>query len=424
MKFNLKTYKKISGDQHIDSRLKEDHEKAPNEINEKQLEKYRADEPTTLTEKQLEENRKSNKTAEATKVIERQLDTEKGKFDVKLRNSSAYEGDLPKLEEQRLKGDPVENEKYEDASQTPKGLRWWEEAPKSPDGLKLAQKKSVAQKTAQYRELEFTKPRFEETLEEDVSPLEVIDEEAEEELAVHPLEKVKEEYEIEDITELADIPVEEYGDEFSDEVRMYITEERDLPGDMPAVYMVLNFDIEDFNGDESAIKRAALQKVIEQRPELKGIISLDDFGNITEQGAIGRVALRSIDPRLKNLLEDKPPSEEELLAEPPVEGLEGAEEIFEEIEYDIQDMGGTPMANGTIGINIDVTRDNKDKIIDDAIDFISNKYNLDVTEDSLDLSGIEEGEIAFLKEAPVSMEAVASTDFPIIEVTAQNVKKK
>ena len=207
-KFNLKTYKKISGDQHIDSRLKEDHEKAPEVINEKQLEDYRGKEPQVTTEKQLEESRKATKTTEATEITEKQLDTKKGKFDIKLRNASAYEGDLPKLEEQRLKGDPIENEKYKPASETPKGMRWWEQGGKSPDGLKLAQtqKKSVTQKTAQYNELTFDKPRFEDTLEEGTSPFEIEDTEAEEEAAINPLDSVKEEYEIEDISDLDAVP--------------------------------------------------------------------------------------------------------------------------------------------------------------------------------------------------------------------------
>jgi len=39
-----------------------------------------------------------------------------------------------------LKNDPTEDEKYTDASEVPKGLRWWENV-KSPDGLKVANTK-------------------------------------------------------------------------------------------------------------------------------------------------------------------------------------------------------------------------------------------------------------------------------------------
>ena len=95
---------------------------------------------------------------------------------------------------------------------------------------------------------------------------------------------------------------------------------------------------------------------------------------------------------------------------------------FEEIEYDVQDMGGTPMATGVLGVNVDVTDGNREAIIEDAVKYINDKYALDIDESALDLSGLDEGEIAFLKESP--LEVVASVNFPIIEVTAQNVKKK
>ena len=56
-KFNLKHYKKINRDKHIDQRLQEEHEAAPEVINEAQLEGYRVPEKEVLIEKLLEETR-------------------------------------------------------------------------------------------------------------------------------------------------------------------------------------------------------------------------------------------------------------------------------------------------------------------------------------------------------------------------------
>ena len=58
--------------------------------------------------------------------------------------------------------------------------------------------------------------------------------------------------------------------------------------------MLLNYDTQDFNGDESSIKDAALEKVIETRPQLSGLINADDFGDIKEEGGEGSIALRAL----------------------------------------------------------------------------------------------------------------------------------
>jgi hypothetical protein len=133
-KFNLKDYQKISGDEHIDTRLSKSRTEAPNVINEKQLEDYRGTEANVTIEKLLEKTR----TGEEDEITEKRLDTHKSLFANKYRNEDAHTGDMNKLEEQRLKNNPVEKEKYEAASETPKKQRWWEGV-KSPDGLKVAE---------------------------------------------------------------------------------------------------------------------------------------------------------------------------------------------------------------------------------------------------------------------------------------------
>jgi len=147
-KFNLKTYVKISGDDHIEKRLRDEHGDEPNEINEKQLESHRGSEPDTLTEKQLEKQRGGSKESE--ELPEKRLDTNRAKFANKYRNPSAYKGDINKLEEKRLANNPVEKEKYENASVTAPKLRWWEKTD-DPMGMKLA-KKEKWQKKAQFGE--------------------------------------------------------------------------------------------------------------------------------------------------------------------------------------------------------------------------------------------------------------------------------
>lgn len=142
--FNLKTYQEIDTDGHIDRRLQEeDHADIPNETNQGQLEEYRSVEETVTTEKQLEQKRLGS----ADKVTEKNLDETTGW--VKHRNPEAYEGDINKVEEQRLNGEksPVqEEEPYVDATKNP-GFKWWDKA-KSDDGLKVAQDNKI-QKTAQ-----------------------------------------------------------------------------------------------------------------------------------------------------------------------------------------------------------------------------------------------------------------------------------
>lgn len=147
-KFNLYDYKKTNGDEHIEQRLQKDHVSEPNEINEKQLEQGRADEPLELIEKLLEKTRPGGDDV----ITEKRLNDVKASFGVKNRNPEAFEGDMNKLEEKRLLNDPVEDEKYNDASTTPKAFRWWET--KTDDGFKLASS-GKQKKTAEFDDMDY-----------------------------------------------------------------------------------------------------------------------------------------------------------------------------------------------------------------------------------------------------------------------------
>ena len=132
-KFEFKLYETIDGDAHIMQRLEDAHHgNIPNEITEGQLDDYHFDVTEVTTEKLLDKVRSGS----ADVVTEKNLNDAKGKFGVKNRNESAFEGDMNQVEKKRLSGDKTEDEKYEIASGTPKKLRWWEI--KSPDGLKIA----------------------------------------------------------------------------------------------------------------------------------------------------------------------------------------------------------------------------------------------------------------------------------------------
>jgi len=129
-KFNLKDYQKIDGDGVIEHRLKEEHLGGDvQDITEEQLEAGRVLEKDVTIEALLNQGRGDTNF----EIIERRLDTKKAEFDIKLRNSSAYEGDINKLEEKRLLNNPVEDEIYESASETPTKLRWWETEKKQND---------------------------------------------------------------------------------------------------------------------------------------------------------------------------------------------------------------------------------------------------------------------------------------------------
>jgi len=136
--YNFVVYEKLDGDAHTDRMLAEEHHgNVPEEITDKQLSSHRVNEQEVTIEKQLEKNR----TGVVEKVIEKNLNTAKTEYGTKHRDASTYEGDINKLEEQRVKERNIEKEKYEVASEVPKRQRWWDV--KTKDGLKIAFKKEA-----------------------------------------------------------------------------------------------------------------------------------------------------------------------------------------------------------------------------------------------------------------------------------------
>ena len=152
-KFNLGGYlknvfaKKKKNDlpEQIETKLieKNKNEEEPQELTEKLLKKDRTETEETLIEKKLEKVRAGSQEM----LVEGQLNKSKSSI-VTHRNVDTARGNINKLEEQRLKGETMESEKYESASEIYKPKRFWKN--KSPDGLKLAKNIKIAQAVLNY----------------------------------------------------------------------------------------------------------------------------------------------------------------------------------------------------------------------------------------------------------------------------------
>lgn len=346
-KFNLKTYQKISGDEHIEMRLRKQHEDEPNVINEVQLESYRATESDVLIEKQLEKTRED----EAPAITERRLDERKASFDIEYRNPSAYEGDVNKLEEKRLQDNPVEEEKYESASIAPNKSKWWEDT-KSPDGLKLAKvQKNIKQ--AQYdqelEEMDLGKERWEEVRLDDDGE----DDNYSSEMSVTP-------------------PIDDSFDIIDEDSSISIIKEKFATDPVPSLYMVLEYNPVEYATPEGA-KISALEKVLKEKPELAGIITEDDFRIKGE----GELALSVFDDRLIDIIQQKSIEEETVGG-------------FEDIEYEVKDAAGTPISIGVVKVNQDVNDLSRASILRDTVDFIESKHpEISLDTDSLNIDELE-----------------------------------
>ena len=374
-KFNLVNYQKINGHEPVEKRLREDHSDTAQSVTEKQLDKDRVDEKEVITEKQLEKKR----TGKSDKIIEKDLNDSKGGF-VKQRNASTYDGDIPKLEEQRLAGDPVEDEKYEAASSTVPKKRWWEKV-KSSSGKATVKVAQVSD------EMRFDKPHFDKALYNDDEGIVPGGERS-------ALEETSDEGGS-NIYSLEDFDISDSEESLSEDVEMFIRKDKQSEQPFPMVYVSIGYDPADFNGDIEMIKQNALEKVLEIRPNLDDKITSADFSEPVETDGEGIIDLRVV-------------GEEYLFDE-----NAGEQNMFTEISYEEADAGGTPMKMGVIKVNVapDVVEER------DILEFIESEHpGLDVTLDNIDMSNLEDGEVSFvIMSKPVAELAtqVASTDFPI-----------
>ena len=390
-KFNLKNYKETPGDVHIDKRLQESHKDAPDQISEAQLEDYRAGEPEVLIEKQLENKRLGGDD----EITEKRLDDHKAKFANKYRNPEAYEGDINKLEEKRLKNDPVENEEYKPASECAKQLRWWEGV-KSPDGLKVAKEEKVV-KTAQVEEVE----KVEMDMEEDVDDPDFNIDELAEQTAGRAGEEMEKEEEGGAISE-------------SDADKINIIKWKDLLNPerpyLSGIYAVLSYDPMVFGVDEERIKQAALHKVISVNESLSGKISTADFYDLKEEGLEGSLKLRAVGEEFAPVAVGEVAPE---VAKPSAFVGEGN---YSEVGFQEKDIDGTPMAMGKVLTTEDVTPENTNRIVQEMLDFIRARHpHLQIDEESLDLLDLEsKGQVRYTVGI-----MPAAEEFPVREASSK-----
>jgi hypothetical protein len=185
--------------------------------------------------------------------------------------------------------------------------------------------------------------------------------------------------------------------------------------------MVLGFDIAPFEGDEGKIKKAALAKVISSRPDLDGLIDVNDFYDLQESGDEGVIKLRAFGEQLASAVEKYAA---ESSATPT---QESNQEPIEEVSFEMKDVDGTPMAIGMIKVSTPVTPDNEKAITESIIEFIETKHpEVEVDESSLDMANIVNGEVGYMvgiSGSDLGAETIeASTDFDII-VKASDSKK-
>ena len=391
-KFNLKTYQKINGNEHIDMRLNDTRGKIPDVINEKQLESYRATEANVIIEKLLDNKR----TGEETEITEKRLDSHKPKFANQYRNPKTYDGDMNKLEEQRLSGNPVEDEKYSSSSSVGKKMRWWEDV-KSDDGLKVSktiEKKTV---TAQSQEKEPEEKEPEEKIEEmkfDKPRWEEIEEEEEDTKATVPPSSIE------------DFEITDRGVKSKASKEMVIKKEKYLPNPnkpyLSGVYMVLSYDPDAFGGKEEEIKNAAMEKVLLFKPEFAGLISTDDFMVTSDEAGEGIVKLRAVGSDFAPVVERLRSSPTETPVDPEVAELPEEVQPIREISFQEIDLEGTPMSVGRVKIDEPITEENKSEVLNKIVDFVKSKHpRLEIDIDSLDTKDIESGEIRFMVATPI-----------------------
>ncbi len=390
-KFNLKNYQQINGDKHIDMRLEEARKEAPDVINEKQLEDGRVEEKNVTIEKLLEKNR----TGAEDEITEKRLDTHKSKFANNYRNEETYTGDINKLEEKRLKSDPIEKEAYSLASETPAKMKWWESI-KSPDGLKVASKEQTI-KTA--------------------APIVNVQPEDPENL-LDPTQGVEE-------AEKTDIPTQDPSETWDGDFKVQELSSMHIVGKpvfIPSnenpkfVTITLNYDPDDLKlQSKDSIKQAALD-AISNSAELGNLgskLTIDNF-RVTNPAA-GEVKMAA-DAELMASPEAVSPS---------AEGPKGSSRNLIERSFVVNPESN--IATGIASINTEAAATDENMLKEEAADlFVKGHPELaNIPREELKASmGIEGDQVNFmieLREAPATT-TMASNDFDII-VLADSKKK-
>jgi len=356
MKFNLKAFaKKDVQDDHklTERKLQKDRKDAPEELTEKQLDKDKVPEKDELTEKLLERTR----TGGADIIIEKNLDDSKSKL-VQHRNTSAYDGDINKLEEQRLaKGNVEEDETAKPASEYPKKERWWEH-------LKASSKKKVITAAGMSFEEDSERwSRLPETWTEEegvsVDPLVPPDDFAIEEIGTEPL--------ILDTIKPIDTPV--------------------------AKGLFVSFDVApDAQMGEAELQEAAYNKLIEEGYEY--LAGIPDFNPMSFRVNGDKVTARLIGDEYF----------------PVGKGEFEGESLADESPFSVSDLQPTDVEGiviGTVTIDpdmIEMVQDmDDDEIRQQVMDAIVDSHEgVSVESDGIDIDNLAEGKISFVGETSAS----------------------
>lgn len=446
-KFNLKNYRlanyeKIDGDKNVETRLREDSDVEPdNFITEKQLEGGRVDKKNTLVEDLLKDSR----TGEGEVVIEKALNDSKSKL-VKHRDEKTSKGNMNKLEEKRLANNPVEKQKYELFMEVPKKFKWWET--KDKDGHIIA-KNTKATKLARLSD------EYDEN-EDDVNDFDVADIQEDELKENDTFVKVPEDIGVKDwkdINKVLNVGEEESKryeksedrtmrildpKESSDPTKYGKQEHAHPGGPIHTIYLELIYNPDDFQSEAGdrvrEIKQTALDTVLIEMPELASYIDINDFQLVPSKSGVGfKVALKGILPKYIPALDEEQSGKRvslknEGLVERKKSTIPGGshilDELTEEISFNISSFGGTPTAYGKVKIDHPITEENRDDVVENTWLWISTNHpELDLSEENLDLSNIDKGEISYIcglydEEEEVEEPAKPTyedEDFPITE---------
>ena len=407
-KFNLKNYQKIDGDQHIDSRLQEQHEDSKNSITEDQLKDRRVGPKDVILESLL--NGKRLGSAEV--IIEKNLNDSKGMF-APLRNSETYTGNINKIEEKRLAGEKTEDEKYEPAAKTPKVEKWWEHLAKDSSKIIVTaapnkNKNPLRQVLEDDRMDKFTPQKGFELAKEmgvgdDANEGLVPDKGDVSEFIGSPNPEPQDEQE----------PLEkELG---AGEMGMEFTKSKVSEKPMPNMLFQLKFDPQTFDNNPETIKEEALDMILTKYPNLSGKISTDDFNDPTMKGPQSLITMVLIGPEYF-----KANTQVDL-----------GSSLFNNLEIEETDDGGTPVTLGRIKLSpqaVTMAKEDREGFLDAIEQYVIEEdpslQNQNVSQ-YLDFSALAKGEVTFVlgantptdsSETSETSETEVSEDFPIEDV--------
>jgi hypothetical protein len=334
---------------------------APETITQKQLERDRVEEKDVTIEKLLDSARKGS----ADSLIERQLETTKSEFGSNFRNTKAYQGNINKLEEKRLAGNKVEDEKYKPASEISKKMRWWE-------SLKTASSKNTI-KTAQYGELDFDDStmgkRFKALQKDDNEGEDVLD------LPEDPFVDVYEDEENEKGEGLeAAMPTTSGVD--PSKISMVKNVKSITPDETPTIFVKMSYDNDDF-ANVSDAKQSAMEKVLEIYPFLAGQISEEDFSISKSRNNLNH---SDINFRMLGFTEDK------------AEGNE-IQNPFTDITLNTKDIDGTVHQFGIVKLNPSIAtnlndEDYIDQLLADAANYIADEKGVEIPASAFSLDKV------------------------------------